>query len=224
MLLKNTGILPLHSNLGVVHLCGPFVEDVNALLGTWVFASVDGGGGDSAVSPAAALAERLGPDNLVVSDGRFGDLTVRQADTADLTVAIVGEHPSRSGTDECLPTADLPVGQVELLRELSALGKPLVVVVVTGRPLDLRPVLQLADAVLVAWHPGVESGPALADVLLGVRAPAGRLPMHLPKMTVQGATSTIERTSVAGSAAPATPSSATTSTCWAPRSSHWASG
>ena len=195
VLLKNTGILPLHSNLGVVHLCGPFVEDVNALLGTWVFASVDGGGGDSAVSPAAALAERLGPDNLVVSDGRFGDLTVRQADTADLTVAIVGEHPSRSGTDECLPTADLPVGQVELLREISALGKPLVVVVVTGRPLDLRPVLQLADAVLVAWHPGVESGPALADVLLGVRAPAGRLPMHLPKMTVQGATSTIERTS-----------------------------
>ena len=152
----------------------------------------------------------------MVSDGRFGDLTVRQADTADLTVAIVGEHPSRSGEDQCLPTADLPVGQVELLRELSALGKPLVVVVVTGRPLDLRPVLQLADAVLVAWHPGVEAGPALADVLLGAQSPAGRLPMHLPKMTLQGATSTSNGPPVAGSAAPATPSSATTSTRWAP--------
>ena len=88
-----------------------------------------------------------------------------------------------------------PVGQLELLRELATLGKPLVVVVVTGRPLELRPVLQLADAVLVAWHPGTESGPALADVLLGTRAPAGRLPMNLPRMPPQGATGTIERTS-----------------------------
>jgi len=190
VLLKNTGILPLHSNLGLIHLCGPFVEDVSALMGTWVF-----DGTETAISPAAALAERLERGNLVVSDGRFGDLTVRRADTADLTVAIVGEHPSRSGEDRCLPTADLPVGQLELLRELATLGKPLVVIVVTGRPLELRPVLQLADAVLVAWHPGAESGPALADVLLGLRAPAGRLPMNLPRMALQGATGTIERTS-----------------------------
>ena len=81
------------------------------------------------------------------------------------------------------------------MRELATLGKPLVVVVVTGRPLELRPVLQLADAVLIAWHPGTESGPALADVLLGTRAPAGRLPMNLPRMPLQGATGTIERTS-----------------------------
>ena len=50
---------------------------------------------------------------------------------------------------------------------------------ITGRPLELRPVLQLVDAVLIAWHPGSESGPALADVLLGARAPAVRLPMNL---------------------------------------------
>ena len=195
VLLKNTGILPLHSNLGVIHLCGPFVDDVAALLGTWVFEPGDQGRVDPPITPAAALAERLGPGNLVVSDGRFGDLTIRQADTADLTVAIVGEHPSRSGEDRCLPIADLPVGQLELLRELSTLGKPLVVVVITGRPLELRPVLQLADAVLIAWHPGTESAPALADVLLGARSPAGRLPMNLPQATLQGATSTIERTS-----------------------------
>ena len=196
VLLKNTGILPLHSNVGAVHLCGPFVDDVTALLGTWVFSPIDGNGVDSSsLSPATALAERLEHGNLVVSDGRFSDLTVRLADTADLTIAIVGEHPSRSGEDRCLPTADLPVGQLELLRELSTLGKPLVVVVITGRPLELRPVLQLADAVLIAWHPGKESGPALADVLLGARAPTGRLPMNLPRMAPQGATGTIERSS-----------------------------
>ncbi|MET0693154.1 MAG: glycoside hydrolase family 3 N-terminal domain-containing protein [Propionibacteriaceae bacterium] len=196
VLLKNTGILPLHSNVGMVHLCGPFVEDVSALLGTWVFAPVDGTDAAAVVSPAAALAERLEPDNLVVTDGRFSDLTVRYADTADLTVAIVGEHPSRSGEDRCLATAELPVGQLELLRELASLGKPLVVVVVTGRPLDLRPVLHLADAVLVAWHPGVESGPALADILLGTSSPAGRLPMNLPRMAPPGATDTTERGSI----------------------------
>lgn len=189
VLLKNSGILPLHSNLGIVHLCGPFVEDVSGLLGTWVFDS-----SEAAITPAAALGERLEKGNLVVSDGRFADLTVRRADSADLTIAIVGEHPSRNGEDRCLPAADLPVGQLELLRELATLGKPLVVVVVTGRPLELRPVLQLADAVLVAWHPGAESGPALVDVLLGTRAPVGRLPMNLPRMALQGATGTLERT------------------------------
>lgn len=195
VLLKNSGILPLHSNVGMVHLCGPFVEDVRALLGTWVFDQSETGNENPAISPAAALSERLEAGNLVVSDGRFADLTVRNADSANLTVAIVGEHPSRSGEDRCLSNADLPVGQLELLRELATLGKPLVVVVVTGRPLELRPILPLADAVLVAWHPGSESGPALADVLFGDHAPAGRLPMNLPRMALQGATGTVEQTS-----------------------------
>ena len=167
---------------------GPFATDTRALLGTWVF-----DGAEAAVSPAAALAERLGADSLLVSDGGFGDLTVRNADRADVTVALVGEHPSRNGEDHCLPSADLPVGQLDLLRQLTALGKPLVVVVVTGRPLELRPVLQLADAVLVAWHPGSAGGPALADVLVGAESPAGRLPMGLPRLARPGVAGTAER-------------------------------
>jgi beta-glucosidase len=190
VLLKNAGgVLPLHSNLGLIQLCGPFVDDVQALLGTWVFDP-----SERSASPATALAERLGAENLLLADGRFSDVVIRQADAADVTVAMVGEHPSRCGEDRCLASADLPVGQLELLRELAALGKPLVVVVVTGRPLELRPVLALADALLLAWHPGGESGPALADVLLGVREPGGRLPMHLPRTAVHGATGTLERT------------------------------
>ena len=225
VLLKNSGILPLHSNVGIVHLCGPFVEDVNALLGTWVFGPTDNAGADVPVSPAAALADRLEIGNLLVSDGRFGDLTLRHADHADLTVAIVGEHPSRSGEDRCLPTADLPVGQLELLRELATLGKPLVVVVVTGRPLELRPVLQLADAVLIAWHPGTESGPALADVLLGTQAPAGRTADE-PAPDAAPGRDRHDRPDLQEpvSAGPGTPSSAATSMRWATPSCHWASG
>ncbi len=75
------------------------------------------------------------------------------------------------------------------------MGKPLVIVVVAARPLELRPVLLLADAVLLAWHPGAEAGPALAEVLLGDRAPTGRLPMNLPRRPLRGATGAIERAS-----------------------------
>ncbi|GAA3631561.1 glycoside hydrolase family 3 N-terminal domain-containing protein [Microlunatus ginsengisoli] len=189
VLLKNADILPLHSNLGVIHLCGPFVEDAGGLLGSWVYEH-----GEDTVTPADALAAQLDPDELIISDGRFADLAVRHADAADVTVALVGEHPSRSGEDRCLPTAELPVGQLELLRELASLGKPLVVVVAAARPLELRPVLQLADAVLLIWHPGAEAGPTLADVLLGHAAPTGRLPMSLPQTNRTPALGTIERT------------------------------
>ena len=189
VLLKNADLLPLHSNLGVLHLCGPFAEDAGGLLGSWVYER-----GEDTVTPADALAARLDPNELIISDGRFADLAVRNADAADLTIALVGEHPSRSGEDRCLPTAELPVGQLELLRELAGLGKPLVVVVATARPLELRPVLQLADAVLLIWYPGAEAGPALADVLLGEVAPTGRLPVNLPQTSRPAALGTIERT------------------------------
>jgi beta-glucosidase len=64
---------------------------------------------------------------------------------------------------------------------MAAIGKPLVVVVYTGRPLELGRVLELASAVVVAWHPGVEAGPAIADLLLGKTAPSGRLPITFPR-------------------------------------------
>ncbi|MGI8769786.1 MAG: glycoside hydrolase family 3 N-terminal domain-containing protein, partial [Propionibacteriaceae bacterium] len=190
VLLKNSGILPLHGNLGTVHLCGPFVDEGDALLGTWVLAGL----GTTGLSPAKALAEQIGVDNLVVSDGRFADLAVRLAGAADVTVALVGEHPSRSGEDRCLASAELPAGQLEVLKSLAALGKPLVVVVLAGRPLELRPVMMLADAVLIGWYPGAEGGQALAEVLIGRAEPTGRLPMNLPRMSQSGESGTLERT------------------------------
>jgi beta-glucosidase len=176
VLLTNKATLPLAPNPGRVLLTGPFVHEGEALLGTW---TLDGHGEDVA-SPASALLARLG-EAAIIDDGRFSDRTMHLVRQTDLTVALVGEHPSRSGEANSVADLGLPAGQLEVLRAIASLGKPLVVVVFTGRPLDLGEVLDLADAVLIAWHPGVEAGPALIETLFGDRAPGGRLPMTFPR-------------------------------------------
>jgi beta-glucosidase len=175
VLLANNGALPLAAKPGRVLLTGPFAHEGEALLGTW---TLDGRGEDVA-SPASALSW-MG-DDAIIDDGRFSDRTLHLVRQADVTVALVGEHPSRSGEANSVADIGLPAGQLEVLRAVAALGKPLIVVVFTGRPLDLGPVLDLADAVLVAWHPGVEAGPALMGTLFGDRSPGGRLPMTFPR-------------------------------------------
>lgn len=176
VLLSNNGILPLAADPGLLLLTGPFLDEGEVLLGSW---ALDGHGED-VTSPGAAFRARLG-DQLVVDDGRFSDRAIAMVRLADITVALVGEHHSRSGEDRCISTLDLPAGQLDVLREMAGLGKPLVVVVFAGRPLDLGPVLDLADAVLLAWHPGTEAGRAVADALFGDIAPRGRLPMTFPR-------------------------------------------
>ena len=187
VLVRNEGALPLGDE-GSVLLTGAFAHEGDVLLGTWVL----DGRGEDVVTPAAALTERLG-DRLTVDDGRFPDRTLQLARLADVTVALVGEHPNRSGEANSVSDLRLPPGQLDLLRTLAGLRKPLVVVVYTGRPLDLTEVLDLADAVIVAWHPGVEAGSALADVLTGDAAPHGRLPMTFPLSTGHIPTSTHQR-------------------------------
>ena len=187
VLVRNEGALPLGDE-GSVLLTGSFAHEGDVLLGTWVL----DGRGEDVVTPATALTERLG-DRLTVDDGRFPDRTLQLARLADVTVALVGEHPNRSGEANSVSDLRLPPGQLDLLRTLAGLRKPLVVVVYTGRPLDLGEVLDLADSVVVAWHPGVEAGSALADVLTGDTAPHGRLPMTFPLSTGHIPTSTHQR-------------------------------
>ena len=117
---------------GSLLLSGAFVDEGDALLGTWVL----DGRGEDVVSPGAALRERLG-DRVTVADGRFSDVTLQQARRADATVLLLGEHPSRSGEAQSVTDIGLPHGQLDVLRAVAGLGKPLVAVVYTGRPLDL---------------------------------------------------------------------------------------
>lgn len=188
VLVSTRGVLPLDAGSGTVHLTGPYAEAGEELLGTW---TLDGRGED-VVSPATAFRALLG-DRLLVTDGRFSDRAVQQVRNADVTVAVVGEHPWRSGEANSVTDIGLPAGQLDHLRQLARIGKPLVVVVYTGRPLELGAVLDLADDVLVVWHPGVEAGTALADVVFGDVSPHGRLPMTFPRTTGHIPTSTHQR-------------------------------
>jgi beta-glucosidase len=189
VLVSNNGILPLDPSSGTVHLTGPFVDAGEELLGTWTL----DGRGDDVVTPAAAFRERLGEERLLVTDGRFSDRAVQQVRGADVTVALLGEHPWRSGEANSVSDIGLPAGQVDVLRQLARIGKPLVAVVYTGRPLELGEVMSLADAVLVVWHPGVEAGNALASVVFGDTSAHGRLPMTFPLTTGHIPTSTHQR-------------------------------
>src|SRR6185503_10693864 len=80
---------------------------------------------------------------------------------------------------------DLPGRQLELLKGVSALGKPVVLVLINGRPLDISWAASNIPAILEAWHPGAEGGNAIADVLYGDATPGGKLPVTWPRSAAQ---------------------------------------
>lgn len=182
VVLRNDGVLPLLEGAGDIHVTGPFAEATGELFGTW---TLDGVPGD-AVSIAQGFAERYGSAATVtVDDGRFLDRTLVRARETDVVVACVGEHPMRSGEANSVASIDLPAGQVEQLEALARVSRRLVVVVLTGRPLALERLAHVGDALVLVFHPGVEGGHGLVDVLSGDVPASGRLPAGLPWTTGQ---------------------------------------
>jgi beta-glucosidase len=110
---------------------------------------------------------------------------VAVAQASDVTIAVLGEHATMSGEASSRATLQLPGRQEELLEALVATGKPVVVVLVNGRPLDISWASQHAAAILEAWYPGTEGGNAVADVLFGEVNPGGKLPVSWPRSVGQ---------------------------------------
>jgi len=113
------------------------------------------------------------------------DEAVRAAREADVIVAAVGESRGMSHESSSRTSLTLPASQQALLEALAATGKPLVVVLMNGRPLQLGWVKDNADAVLETWFAGTEGGHAIAEVLLGVHNPSGKLPISFPRSVGQ---------------------------------------
>ena len=98
---------------------------------------------------------------------------------------FAGEEAILSGEARCRADIDLPGHQEKLIETIAATGKPIVLVIMAGRPLTIEKIIGKVDAVLYAWHPGSMGGPAIADLLFGVEVPSGKLPVTFPRMVGQ---------------------------------------
>jgi beta-glucosidase len=113
------------------------------------------------------------------------DEAVKAAQQADVVVAVVGESRGMSHESSSRTSLDLPASQRALLEALKAVGKPIVVVLMNGRPLNLTWAKANTDAILETWFPGTEGGNAIADVLFGDYNPSGKLPITFPRSVGQ---------------------------------------
>jgi beta-glucosidase len=193
VLLKNDHqTLPLSKQtLGSVAVIGPLADDGYEQLGTWVF---DGESQHSHTCLQAihALAgeefevrwsQGMASSRCRKQDG-FDD-AVQIARDSDVALMFLGEESILSGEAHCRAEIDLPGNQEQLIDAIAATATPIVVVVMAGRPLTLQSVLDKVDAVLYAWHPGTMGGPAIVDLLFGVEAPSGKLPVSFPRLVGQ---------------------------------------
>jgi beta-glucosidase len=110
---------------------------------------------------------------------------VEAAEHSEATLVVVGEGAELSGEARSRSFLNLPGKQQQLIEALAATGKPLIVLVLAGRPLIIGDVCPLAKAVLYGWHPGTMAGPAIGDLLWGDSAPSGKLPMTIPRAVGQ---------------------------------------
>jgi beta-glucosidase len=178
-LLKNDGnALPLSTGLGKVVVTGPSADSIPNQDGGWTIGwqGIPDGVNDPGVTIYQGIKNLIGDHAKLVTDS--GD-AVDQTKGADAAIVVVGEKPGAEGTSDN-ETPELAADQQKLVDDLQATGKPVIVVVVAGRPLALG---SAADAkqLLMSWLPGSEGGTAVANVLFGKANPSGRLPVSWPK-------------------------------------------
>lgn len=188
VLLENNGILPLKKDANVC-LIGPYAE-TRELMGEWaclgktenavsVKEGIDNLTGKSVPFVAACTAQW----NAVDESG-FAE-ALRIAEKSDVIIACLGEHCKESGESHSRSNIELAALQVKLLHKLKETGKKIVLVLFAGRPLALTEVAPLADAVLFCWHPGIEGGNAVANLLYGAVNPNGKITMSFPRSVGQ---------------------------------------
>jgi beta-glucosidase len=190
VLLKNDrGILPLQVDGGTVALIGPMADNRHDLLGCWSGLGRDENvvtlkEGLAAALPGAKL-QVVGGCGLTTDDASGLDEAVAAARQADVVILALGEPASFSGENSFRSDLGLPGIQQQLFDRIAACGRPVVTVVFAGRPLALPSVLEKSTAVLMAWHPGVQGGPGIADVLTGTVDPSGRITASFPRSVGQ---------------------------------------
>jgi len=177
VLLKNDhDLLPLDPASKRIALIGPMADHRRGPLGCW---HCQGRPDDViTVLEGIRIATSRREDVVFVAgcslqgdiDDGFDD-AIEAARNADVAVLVVGEDWDMSGEAQCRAHLNLPGVQDDLVDAVAATGTPVVVVLMTGRPLAIDLLSEHADAILLAWHAGVETGPAVADLLFGRAVP-----------------------------------------------------
>ncbi len=206
VLLKNANnVLPLKKS-GTIALVGPLAESQRNMLGTWSVSgdytkSVDmatglknvGGNGvnilyakGANLSDDTAFAKRVNAFGTEIdidkrSPQEMLDEAVNLAKNTDVTVAVLGEAADMTGESSSMTDISLQPSQRKLLEALIATGKPVVLVLMSGRPMTLTWEDKNVPAILEAWFPGTEAGNAVADVLFGNYNPSGKITMSFPR-------------------------------------------
>ncbi|MCG6926667.1 MAG: glycoside hydrolase family 3 C-terminal domain-containing protein [Acidobacteria bacterium] len=194
VLLKNQdGLLPLSKDLRMVYVTGPLAADAQVMIGNYYGLNEDIAtvleGVMGKVSAATKVDFRQGAllDRANVNPADWFSGSAREA---DVTIAVVGVSNLLEGEEGAsIASPDkgdrfdisLPENQVAFVKKMGENAKKLVVVVLSGSPVAMPEVHELADAVVFAWYPGMEGGRAIADVLFGDAVPSGRLPLTFPK-------------------------------------------
>lgn len=211
VLLRNEGnLLPLDPKFSSIAVIGPLADSKRDIRGSWSLADdmktavtvVEGirvkvrsgvkveyaPGVDIARSHPSIFELFFGPRPKPWSETQRREefeKAVALARSSELVVMVLGQHEEMSGEAASQSTIELPGRQRELLEAVSALGKPTVLVLINGRPLDISWAVNRVPAILEAWHPGAEGGNAIADLLWGDAAPVGKLPITWPRSSGQ---------------------------------------
>ena len=189
VLLKNEhNLLPLSaSQLNSVAIIGPMADAPAEQIGTWCFDAEP----SRSITPLMAITKELqdGPIIHYVPGLNYSrDVNTNQIERAvsaakksDVVLLFVGEEAILSGEAKCRARLDLPGAQAQLVAAVAATGKPVVMVVMAGRPLCIGNEIANANAVLYTFHGGTMAGPAISDLLFGKSIPSGKLPVTIPQ-------------------------------------------
>lgn len=191
VLLKNEkNILPLSKELKSIAVIGQLAKSKDNPLGGW------SGMSDSnrVISILEGIKNKVGGKIKINfaegckfkgNDKSGFDEAVKAANQSDVVIVIVGEGRYMNGEAASRATLDIPGVQEDLLKELSKTGKPIVVVLMNGRPLTIPWLQENIPAILEAWNPGISAGNAIADILFGDVNPSGKLPVTFPRYVGQ---------------------------------------
>lgn len=183
-------VLPFGSEVRTIALIGPLADDAGNMLGSWA----GRGAARDVMTLRVALTQKLGSEHLqyvkggdirTATDGQI-DEAVAAAQLADVAVLALGENaPEMTAEAGSRAHLKLPGRQEELLEKVAATGKPVVLLLFSGRPLITSWAFEHVPAVLAVWFPGVQAGPAIERILFGADVPVGKLVVSWPRAVGQ---------------------------------------